>query len=61
MTGVVDWSGAQVADPECDIAASLLLLSVAAPELASNVPPEAFEAFAFRLPRQLLAAADGGP
>ena len=46
VTGVVDWSGAQVADPECDIAASLVLLSVAAPELASDIPPEAFEPFA---------------
>jgi aminoglycoside phosphotransferase (APT) family kinase protein len=46
VTGVLDWSGAQLADPEHDIAASLVLVSVAAPELASDVPPEAFEAFA---------------
>ncbi len=46
VTGVLDWSGAQLADPEHDIAVSLILMSVAAPELASDVPPEALEAFA---------------
>ena len=46
VTEVLDWSGAQLADPKRDIAVSLVLVSVAAPELASDVPPEALEAFA---------------
>ncbi len=46
VTGVLDWSGALLGDPEHDIAVSLVLMSVAAPELASDVPPEAFETFA---------------
>ena len=32
----------QLADPEYDVAVSLVLMSVAAPELVSDVPPEAF-------------------
>lgn len=46
VTGVLDWSGARLADPEHDVAGSLVLVAVAAPELASEVPPETFEAFA---------------
>ena len=46
VTGVLDWPGAQLADPEYDVAVSLVLMAVAAPELVSDVPPEAFEAFA---------------
>ncbi len=46
VTGVLDWSGAQLADPEHDVAVSLVLVSVAAPELAGELPPQAFEAFA---------------
>ncbi len=46
VAGVLDWSGALLADPEYDIAVSLVLVSVAAPELASDVPPEALKAFA---------------
>ncbi len=46
VTGVLDWPGAQLADPEYDVAVSLVLMVVAAPELVSGVPPEAFEAFA---------------
>ena len=46
VTGVIDWSGAQLADPEYDVAVSLVLVAVAAPEVAGDLPPEAFVAFA---------------
>ena len=48
VTGILDWSGAQLADIEQDIAVSLVLVAVAAPELAGGIPPEAFGAFAAR-------------
>ena len=46
VTGVLDWSGAQLADPEYDVAVSLVLVAVAAPGLAGDVPPDTFRAFA---------------
>lgn len=46
VTGVIDWSGAQLGDPEYDVAVSLVLIAVAAPGLATDVPAEMLEAFA---------------
>jgi aminoglycoside phosphotransferase (APT) family kinase protein len=46
VTGVLDWPGAQLADPEYDVAVSLVLMAVAGPSLAKDVPADAFEAFA---------------
>jgi aminoglycoside phosphotransferase (APT) family kinase protein len=46
VTGVLDWAGEQLSDPEHDVAVSLVLVAVGAPMLAANVPAAAFEAFA---------------
>lgn len=46
VTGVLDWAGAQLSDPEHDVAVSLVLVAVGAPMLAESVPAAAFEAFA---------------
>ncbi len=46
ITGVLDWPGALLADPEYDVAITLTLIAVAGPALADNVPAEVFEAFA---------------
>jgi aminoglycoside phosphotransferase (APT) family kinase protein len=46
VTGVLDWPGAQIADPEHDVAVSLVLVAVAAPGLSGDIPAEAFQMFA---------------
>jgi aminoglycoside phosphotransferase (APT) family kinase protein len=46
VTGVIDWSGPQIAHVEYDLAVSLVLIAVAAPGLVEGAPPEMFEAFA---------------
>ena len=46
VTGVLDWSGPQLAHAEYDIAVSLVLIAVAAPGLVEGAPPGTFEAFA---------------
>jgi aminoglycoside phosphotransferase (APT) family kinase protein len=46
VTGVLDWPGAQINDPEHDVAVSLVIVAVAAPGLAGDIPPEAFQMFA---------------
>ena len=48
VTGVLDWPGGQLADPEYDVAVSLVLVAVAGPTLAEGVPAGTFEAFADR-------------
>jgi aminoglycoside phosphotransferase (APT) family kinase protein len=48
MTGILDWSGAQLADPEYDVAVSLILVAVAAPELAKDMLQDAFRVFSDR-------------
>jgi aminoglycoside phosphotransferase (APT) family kinase protein len=46
MMGILDWSAAHLADPEQDVAASLVLLTVVAPEIPSGLPPNLFAEFA---------------
>ncbi len=46
VTGVLDWPGARIAEPEHDVAVSLVLVAVAAPGLATDIPPESFQMFA---------------
>jgi len=48
VTGVLDWSGAQLADHEHDVAVSLVLTAVAAPALPGDVPSDVFGEFADR-------------
>jgi len=45
VTGVLDWSGAQLGDPERDVAVTLVLTAVMGPALAEGAPAGIFEAF----------------